>query len=222
MTFQVIQHLVWDNCQELQGIADFNQKKVKVYINRGYYDFVRRTKCIADIVDITTVADQHSYTATDAANLAFVYKPYQVRYIEAGNTDRGDILKYKDFSEIPDVKSAGTPFWYWTRGVMTRGEFEIGTHPVIGETAATLRVYAYMFPLADLSLDADEPLIKEAWQDALVDYATWKLFKVYQHNNREWKEKAREHKFNYMEMVDLANQEMITDSDDVLEVIDVY
>lgn len=222
MTFATIQHFVWDNCQELQGITDFSQKKVKAYINRGYYNFVRRTKCISDIIDITTVADQHSYTSTDAANLAFVYKPYQVRFIESGGTDRGDILKYKDWSEIPDVKSTGTPYYYWMRGVMTRGEFEIGTHPIVGEDNATLRVYAYMFPLADLSLDADIPLMKEGWQDALIDYATWKLFKVYQHQNREWKDKAREHKMNYMEMVDLANQEMITDTDDIIEVIDVY
>ena len=230
-TFNQLQDDTLDLCQEIAAQTDFTMTKVKRQINRGYYDFVKRTACIQDVIDITTVADQESYTASDAANLAYVYKPWLVRYIEydedAGSLvdERGDVLKpyHGGVSALPDVKYTGTPTHYWTRGVHTRGEFEIGTSPICSSSDRVIRVYAFMFPTADLSSDSDQPLMKEAWQDALVNYAVWKLHLPYVHLNKAWHQKAMEHKYYYEEDVATANENMLTETfDDFSQVVDVY
>ena len=212
-------------CQELQGISTFGRPQIKRQINRGYYDFVKKTGVIQDVIDITSEANKESYDSSDAANLAFVYKPELVRHIESGQDEFGDRLFPfpGGFSNLPNIKTPGTPTHYWTRGLHTRAEFVIGTYPIDSASSNIIRVYASMFPTADLSADSDEPLIKEAWQDTLVNYAVWKLFSLYSHQNRAWREKAREHKFYYDEDVESANITMFTESEDQFpEVIDAY
>ncbi len=223
--FLNLQDDVLEFCQELQAISTFQRKQVKRWINKGYYDFVKRTSCIQDVIDITTVADQESYTSSDTANLAFVYKPYEVRHIESGKTERGEILlPYPGgHGALSDIIQTGTPTHYWTRGVHTRGEFELGTVMVDSSSGNTIRVYAFMFPTADLSDNEDEPLMKEAWQDALVNYAVWKLFSLYSHTSKAWGNKAMEHRGLYLEDVAIANDTMFTESmDNFDQVQDVY
>lgn len=223
-TFKQLQDDIIFFSQELQNEHDYNLTVIKRFINRGYYDFVKKTKCIEDIVDITSVAKQVSYTATDAANLAFVYTPYEVRFIQNGVTERGDKLTpYPGGHDgLPDNYEYGTPTHYWTRGVHTRAEFELGTYPIDSASGNTIRVYAYMFPLADLSADADQPLMKDAWQDALVNYTLWKLFMTWQHKNQEWGKKALFYKAEYDNNIQETALTMFTDSDDDLPAIRDY
>ena len=41
-------------------------------LDRGYYDFVRQTKCLEDSYDITTVANQVTYGYSDESDLELV------------------------------------------------------------------------------------------------------------------------------------------------------
>jgi len=213
MTFKEIQDLVLDNAQELQSMTDFSLTKVKQYINRAYYDFVRQTRCIELDIDITTVADQEYYTSADAANLAFIYDIYEVRYIDtlsAGSAaEYGDILLPTPHKDLRDKWSSGTPDQYWVKNSNSRGSFKIGTYPIIGTSNLKLRVSAYTFPLTDLASNSDEPIIREAWQDALVEHASHKIFKAYSHLKPEYRQRSRDHLAEYQ--IYVQDAKMVSD-----------
>ncbi len=226
MEFSAIQTDVDDLVQELTSKTGvYTATKLKHYINRGYYDFARRTKCIESSVDITSVDSQVTYAAADAANLAYVYEPYEVRHIEESVTEPGDILKplAGGSSGIGDTYEYGTPDRYYVRGVHSMGKFEIGTWPVLNVDDATIRVYAYMFPIDELDDDADEPLIKEAWCDALTHYAAYRLFKSAGHLREAWNRKADEEFRFYLELVNDFNTEAFNETEDDFPVVyDAY
>lgn len=225
MTFKRLQDDVIDLCQELQKNTDLTITKIKNVINRGYYDFVKQTYAITNTIDITSVADKISYTSSDAANLAYVYKPYQVRWIQSGVTERGKVLQPfpGGHANLPQRYEYGIPSHYVITQVHTRGNIALQTYPIDSASGNTIRVYAFMFPTADLSGATDQPLIKEAWQDALVKYAVWQLFSQYGHTNPAFRAKSLEYKSFYMEDVEIAKESMFTESmDDYPEIIDVY
>jgi hypothetical protein len=69
MTFSQIQTDALDLLHELQSTGQYSLTKLKHYINRGYYDFVRRTKSYELTMDVVTVADQETYTRSDLSDI---------------------------------------------------------------------------------------------------------------------------------------------------------
>ena len=105
LTFKDIQDLVLDQLQEIQGATDFTLTKLKKYINLGYNDFTRRTRAFTTSYDVTTVADQTSYSIIAGA----FYHISHVRYIEDSSTEYGEPLrKYPGgYSNLPKNKDFG-------------------------------------------------------------------------------------------------------------------
>ena len=182
LTFVDIQGMVAEQLHPaIKAQSTYSTTVLKKYINRGYHDFNRRCFFIKDSLDITTVASQLSYTSADAADLAYVRLPYEVRYITSGSTDLGYKLApyHGGHAALPRVKSTGIPEFYWTLGVDSQGEFEIGTWPIVSGSGNTVRLWSYNFVKTDLSADSDQPLIKDAYRDALVYYALAKINKMF-------------------------------------------
>lgn len=69
MQFSQIQTDALDLLHELSSSAQYSLDKLKHYINRGYYDFVRRTKCYEMSMNVATVADQETYTRSDLSDI---------------------------------------------------------------------------------------------------------------------------------------------------------
>lgn len=220
MDFKQLQDDVLDYCQELQGSVGFTLTRVKNQINRGYYDFVRRTKCIQTEVTVDTVANQFSYQLDP-----WFYKIEHVRYIEDASADVlsgsaseiGEVLHpYPGgFASLPKNKEYGNPTWYWVRAADDRTKGEIGTVPIVNTSSYTIKIWLSIFPQSDMSTDATVPRIKEAWQDALVHFAVWKLFDSYSHLNAAYLTKSLNHKQQYFELVVDANENMFIGTDDV-------
>lgn len=168
------------------------------YLNRGYYKFVAKTQCIESVIDITTVDEQDYYTSSDAANLAYIYKPYEVRYIDAADADNG--WKLRPFPgghrAIPRVKSYARPDYYWVQFTNVHDDIRIGTWPVANANGDTLRIYAYMFPTSELSTGTDVPVIKEFAHDALAYYAIAEIYRMFKHINPDWDKLSQQ----YMQM----------------------
>jgi hypothetical protein len=217
MTFLQLQTMVIESLHfALKAQSEYSLDRVKHYLNRGYYDFVKLTKCMEDIIDVTTVADQEYYTKADKADIEFIYHPYEVRYIEKGSTDIGYKLRpYRGgHSALPRVKSYARPDYYWTQKVNSKDGFIIGTWTIASSAGDTLRIYTYMFPSTDMNVDGDIPEIKEAYQDALVDYAISKIYKIFSKINKEWTSLSKEHWAYYQDAVNKYNYEMALDSED--------
>jgi len=202
----------------LKAQTEYTAARVQHYVNRGYYDFVKRTKCIEDIIDITTVADKAYYVAADSANLAYVYHVSMVRYITSGSTDVGYKLKpYPGgFRMLPRVKSNARPTHYWTQFANVDNDLRIGTWPINSATGDTLRVYAYMFPTALLVNNGDQPIIKLAYRDALAYYAIARLYNIFSHINGGWKNQHDHYMGLYLEQVESYKYYMAGDSADEL------
>ena len=170
MTFLEIQTMVTESLHPaLKGLDGYSTDRVKHYINRGYFDFVRKTKCIEDIVDITTVSDQISYTKTDSANLERVFHIYEARYLD--DSDNGWKLRPYPGGHraLPRVLTYSRPDYYWIKDVNSKNGTTIGTWPVATTSDDTIRLYAFMFP-ENMSDDSDVPDIKPAWHDAGAIY----------------------------------------------------
>lgn len=69
MQFSQMQTDALDLLRELQSTSQYSLAKLKHYINRGYYDFVRRTKSYELTMDVVTVADQETYTRSDLSDI---------------------------------------------------------------------------------------------------------------------------------------------------------
>jgi len=193
VTFKQLQDDTLNLTQELADVAGFTLDVVKRQINRGYRAFVRKTGCIEDVVNITTVAQQQWYTSSDAANIAFMYKINAVRYVDS---DLGRILRpYPGgYDNLPKTKQYGVPDWYVTQRFSTKGKQRIGSWKIENAGSKVLEVKALMFPTADLSADADQADIIDDFTDAIIWYAVWQLFSQYSHIKREWRAKALGHK----------------------------
>lgn len=219
MTFKEIQDLTLDQLQDVQKELDVTLTKIKKYINRAYFDFCKRTGCLQDSYDVTTVANQLAYDVSAALYL----KIEHVRYI-ADSSEVGEPLRpYPGgFANLPREKSYGKPYWYWIRYANQRDSMEIGTWPIANVADKTLRVFGQDIPTA-LSDNADVPLVKEPYQDALVTGAVWMMTKAYAHKNRALRGKALDARTEYFEAVAEARIDFSTISDDEFpETVDVY
>lgn len=228
MTFKQIQDIILENIQEIQKFPDFTLAQVKSVINRGYYDFIRKTGLIEDEVVIETVADSISY-ALDT----YFYKIQQVRYIEdtkanvIANThsEIGVVLEPwpGGWATLPQQFETGVPSYYWVRGGNTRTKGEIGTWPIAGTSSYAIKVWITRFPTADLTANNDIPEIKDAFHNALVEYGCWKLFTQYSHKDRAFMARAKEHENQYRIFVMECQEESFTETNDQFPTIqDVY
>jgi len=216
--------------QELQNKTDYTETRVDHYINRGVWDFVRRTNCIEDRIDITSVANQFEYSQSDAPSLGRVYKINEVRWIESGVSEVGKpLLPYPGgYGNLPEQYQYGTPGWYWTRGmqsedISSNNAKRIGVWPIDGSSGNTIRLHVFRFPLSDLSSDGDTPEIQEAWYDAVVYFAAYRMFKNYAHEKKQWLDKMIMLKASYMELVQDFNYNAATEgADRHPTIIDVY
>ena len=147
MDFNALIDDVLASTQELQREIDFTEVKYKKYINQGYYDFVEQTGCIEDIIDVTTVSNQTSYSSTDEASIANIFAVNHVRHIENGVTEVGRPLRpYPGgYANLPEDFSYGKPDYYWVRGMRVKQQTsvnskKIGTWPVDSASSNTLRL----------------------------------------------------------------------------------
>lgn len=224
MTFLEIQTQVLDIIQELGNHPGYSLVKLKHYINRGYYDFVRQTKCLEGSYDITTVANQATYGYADLATLELIYIPIEVRYIDAGVTERGEALKLfpGGWTNLPETHRYGNPDYYWFRNVHKRQGIELGTYPISSTTGDTIRVYAYAWPSVELVADASYPEIKEAWHDGLTHYAAYRIYQLFSHLNPVYPKKAIEQKMLYEEFVREAREDMFIQQEEQDQIFDNY
>jgi hypothetical protein len=203
-TFTNMQDDCLDICQEIQGRPDFNAIRVKRMINQGCHAFIRKTNCLQDIIEFTTVANQQYYTATEDSTMAFVYKVLGAKYITDGDTEFGKVLyPYPGgYNKLPQNIATGDPTYYYTLGLTQPNLQRIGTYPIISTADETLQVRVYRDMENDLSTGTDVPKIPIAYREAPVFYAVWRLYHAYSHLSREFKNKALEHKALFDECVD--------------------
>lgn len=218
MTFKQIQDQVLDFAQELQAIPDFTLAKVKHYINRGYYRFVKDTLCM-----------QSEYTLTFAANtVSYPLEDYfiMVEHVRS-NDDTTNKIGYPlkpwegGYARLPENKVYGVPRFYWIRAPHSRTKGELGLWP-IQSSSYTVKVWAYVYPDTELSADGDVPLFKVIWHDALAEYALWQLFTIYSHSNKALAVRAMMHRDSYERLVAECRYEMTAISGDPQPAIDVY
>ena len=229
MTFLELQTDAIDLLHELLNQPTYSLAKLKGYINRGNIIFARKTKCIEGTVSITTVANQFEYTQADAAALANLTIPYQVRYIDGSEV--GDPLKTwpGGYTNLPEEYSYGDPTYYWVRNVHAQSVavtpaytgIRIGTWPIAGTSAKTISIDGFMRP-ATLTDDTDEPEIQPEWHDALVYYAVSRMFGMFGHLRREWENKSLLYLKMFNNEVREGNEFMINQSDEPIESVDVY
>lgn len=205
--FSDLQNEVTDLIKPLSSIPDYSSLNADKdhYINRGYVDFVRRIGGIEDKVTITSAAGQTSYTYSDTggANLQYGIKIIQVRYDSTVYNRRGNILKpYPGgYKNLPSNVEMGTPTYYWYRYIGKKDGIEIGTVDLIGASGADLNVWFTRYPTSLLSNATDEPELPIGYQEAIVNFAVWKMYKIYEHRNEAWAKKATEHRDLYFELV---------------------
>jgi len=229
MTFLEIQTDALDLLHELQNHPQYTIAKLKGYINRGNFTFVRKTKAIEGTVEITTVANQVEYDESDAAALATLMIPFQVRYVDG--TEAGESLKPwpGGYPNLPKTYSYGTPSYYWIRNVhaasvtdpATYTGIRVGTWPVCGTDDKTLKIDGFFRPATLVNATA-EPEIQAEWHDALVYYAVSRMFGMVSHLQPEWQKKSIFYMSEFERMVSEANEFMAIQSDEPMEIPDIY
>ena len=230
MTITQIQDDIVGLCQELAGEFDFTLDRIMHLINRGYYDFVRRTNCIEDRIDITSVANQVSYSVADAANIAFIYRINEIRHIESGVTENGFSLKSYPggYVALPEkLIYSSSPTHYWTRAMQSHETTVnvakvIGTWPVLNSSNDTLRIHCYRFPLAELTVNTSTMEIDPAYQDAITFYVAWRVHMMYQHKNPFIQQKSNDMQRAYFDLVKDFNLNASMEVNDFGEIINVY
>ena len=229
MTFGQMQTDALDLLQEIQNHPQYTISKLKHYLNQGNMAFARKTKAIEGTIDITTVANQFEYDESDKSTLANIYIPYQVRYVDGSEV--GDQLKPwpGGYTNLPKRYSYGTPTYYWLRNLHARSTtnpaaytgVRFGTWPIAGTADKTIRIDAFLHP-ATLVTEAAEPEYKDTWGDAPVHYAVSRMFAIFSHLNPSWDRKAMFHMSEFERLVSDANQDMSYQSDEPIELEDVY
>ena len=229
MDFVGMQTDAIDLLHEIQNQPTYSLDKLKKSINRGNLVFVRRTKCLEDTIDITTVANQFEYNVSDAATLANLMIPIHVRYVDG--TEVGRPLKTwpGGFTNLPREYSYADPVYYWWRNVHAATVTDpspytgviFGTWPICGTSAKTIRVYGFMRPAA-LVDNEDTSEIQPEWHDAPVYYAVSRMFGMFGHLRKEWQNKSLLYMNMFESMVNEANEFMISQSDEPIEQVDEY
>ena len=229
MTFLQIITDSLDLLQEIQDHPQYSLVKLKGYINRGNLTFVRKTKALEGTIDITTVANQFEYDESDAATLANLMIPYQFRYVDG--TEMGEPLKpwAGGYAHLPKEYSYGTPSYYWIRNVHAQTVtaptayqgVRVGTWPICQTSAKTLRIDGFFRP-STLVGDTDEPEIQAEWHDALTYYAVSRMFAMVGHLQPEWSKKSLMYMSEFERMVNDANDFMIIQNDEPMEIPDIY
>jgi len=229
MTFLEMQTDAIDLLHELVNQPTYTVAKLKGYINRGNILFARKTKCVEGTTTITTVANQVEYDQSDAAGLANLSIPYQVRYIDG--TEAGRPLKpYPGgYTNLPKEYSYGDPIYYWVRNVHAASVavtpaytgIRIGTIPIAGTSAKTISIDGFMRP-ATLTDDTDAPEIQPEWHDALTFYAVSRMFGMFGHLRKAWENKSLLYLNMFNVTVEEANGFMINQSDEPIEQVDAY
>jgi len=229
LTFLEMQTDALDLLQEVQAHGQYSATKLKHYLNQGNLAFARKTKCIEVTVDITTVAEQFEYDSSDAAGLITLMIPYQFRYVDG--TEMGEPLKpYPGgYTNLPKVYSYGKPFYYWIRNIHAATVaapsayvgVRVGTWPICDTADKTLRIDGFMRPTV-LSADAHISEIQPEWHDAVVYYAVSRIFSMFAHLQPEWGRKATFYLSEFERMVAEANEFMIIQNDEPMELPDVY
>ena len=224
-----------DIIQDWQQHPDYTIAKLKHYLNSGNRAFVRLTKCIEGYVDVTTVANQFEYTQADAADLQYIYKPRQMRYIEE-TSEVGIRLRPwpGGYTNLPKDMIYGTPSYYWLinmagRSVTTAGTptgsgirtgVRLGTWPIISSADETLRVEGFLWPLA-LTADTHIPEYDEAWHDAAVYFAAYRMLWMFGEKYPETRKKAIECKQLFDNRVIEAKKELAASQIDLMGVLDI-
>lgn len=218
MTFKQLQDQLLDYLQEIQAIIDVTPDKMKHYINRGYYKFVKDARAMQSEYTLTFAANTVSYATED-----YWLGVEHVRYNDDTTNKIGLPLDpYPGgYAGLPETKVFGKPRFYWLRSPHSRTKGELGLWPIQSESA-TVKVWAYTSPTSDLSADGDVPLVKEVWHEALVDWATFQLFLIYSHRNPAFLQRAQLHKANYDRWVAEATYEMSELSGDPQPTYDIY
>lgn len=159
---------IQDNTLALISKSDSTTRnRIKTWINLGYQDFINRELWpFREVTDtIATVAGTQEYTLTtefsniDNSNIASVT-------VQGASARR---LAYKPFNQLrisqPDLDQEGTslPEYYYLKAS------KIGFWPSPND-AYTITVDYYKIP-TELSSDSDEPIIPQAYREALLQYA---------------------------------------------------
>lgn len=218
-----------DLLQELQNHPQYSSTKLKHYINRGIYTFVRKTKCLEGIVEITTVADQVKYDESDESDITSIMIPYQVRYVDGTEVGRALKTWVGGYTNLPKKYSYGTPYYYWLKNVHARSVtapstytgVELGTWPICSSSGKTIQVDAFFRPQT-LVADDDESEIQLEWHDAPVFYGVARMFGMFGHLRTGWQNKSLFYMSEFERMVGEANEFMINQSDEPIETQDVY
>lgn len=230
MTFLQMQTDAIDLLHELENYSSvYTLAKLKQYLNRGSVEFVRKTQCIESTIDITTVADQFEYDESDQSGLQYLQLPYQVRYVDGDEVGEKLIPFRGGYTNLPKTKIYGTPSTYWLRNIGGKSRatipsaftgFRIGTWPICGTSDNTIRIDAYMWPVT-LVGDTHVPEYKDAYHDAPVFYAAYRMFMNASHLRKSWRQKALDNKALFDEIVVTANDELSVQDDAPFLPIDV-
>lgn len=222
MTYKQMQDDVLDLCQELQGRTDFTLKRVKRLINIGYKNFCKDTDALTSLFSITTVANQDTYSSSDLANWAFVYRVLSVKYVEETSEFGKELLPYPGgYAKLPRNKSYGEPDYYYLQDIGATTLRKIGTYPIIAASSETLEIQACHYPLTDLSADTDEPSIEDEYRSAIVYYAAARAMVIYAHSNPAWRTKATDMMSLYRSEIETFNLHKADGWGDSIKVTDV-
>lgn len=221
MTFLEMQNDAIDLIGELSQHSSYSLTKLKSLINRGMYAFVRGTNIIESTIDIDTVANQFEYDSGDESTLAYLKKPTQFRYVDSSSEVGTPLYPFiGGYNALPKTKQYGTPGEYWIRNIggKTRSApvsatgVRIGTWPICSTTGKTIRIDGFMWPRT-LSDDDDEPEFVDAYHDAPVYYAAFRMLYNFRHLRPAWGKKAIELKAIFDQYVMDANEELIAQDD---------
>lgn len=228
MTFSEMQTDVLDILQDWQNHPDYTVTKLKHYINLGNRAFARLTKAIEGTIDITTVSNLFEYTQSNQANLQYLFKPKQVRYIEASSEIGRKLSPYPaGYTNLPKDKQYGTPYFYWFKniagrsiesgstGAITRQGVSMGTWPIAGTASKTLRVEGFLWP-ATMTDDAHVPEYDEAWHDAPVYWAAFRLLWLFSEKTSATRQKMADCKNMFDQRVIEANSELAINQFDLM------
>ena len=231
MTFVEMQTDALDLLHEIQSHGQYSLAKLKGYLNRGNITFVRKTKAIEGMADITTVANQFEYDSSDASDLSNVMMPYEVRYGDVATEVGEKLVPWPGgHPNLPKDYSYGIPYWYWMRNVhgVTRAAIpsvyvgiRVGTWPIASVADKIIRIYSFYRP-ATLVDDEDVPEIHEEWHDAIVYYAVSRIFGMFGHLKASWEKKSIFYMSEFERVVADANEFMSIQSDEPMEIQDAY
>lgn len=186
------------------------RNRIKTWINLGYQDFVNRElwpfREVAD--SFVTVAGTQEYTLLtdfadiDSNNIVDVAiqgaSAKKLSYI-AFNRLRRD---YPDF----DLEGQSLPDYYYLQA----GKIGLWPQP---DAVYTVAVDYYKVP-TELSADSDEPLIPQAYREALVQYAL-----SMEHDFNTDPDLAQKAMNRYEQIVNLARQNLLNQPTDVGNVV---